>query len=131
MTSLNVILVGFEWNNVLQRCIIGLILNRIISKKEVKSNDFLDFILRCEDAESCPQSFRTTDDVKVVRCRGSHITTYIDDRLRDGGVIASLSRRPRLNPPPPPKRNIPVFLIPFYLQAVHVHLANGVNLRKA
>jgi hypothetical protein len=24
-----------------------------------------------------------------------------------------------------------IFLIPFYLQAVHVHLANGVNLRKA
>jgi hypothetical protein len=23
------------------------------------------------------------------------------------------------------------FLIPFYLQAVHVHLAKGVNLRKA
>jgi hypothetical protein len=23
------------------------------------------------------------------------------------------------------------FLIPFYLQAVHVHLANGVNLNKA
>jgi hypothetical protein len=23
-----------------------------------------------------------------------------------------------------------IFLIPFYLQAVHVHLANGVNLKK-
>jgi hypothetical protein len=24
----------------------------------------------------------------------------------------------------------PTFLIPFYLKAVHVHLANGVNLKK-
>jgi hypothetical protein len=24
-----------------------------------------------------------------------------------------------------------VFLIPFYLRAVHVHIANGVNLKKA
>jgi hypothetical protein len=24
-----------------------------------------------------------------------------------------------------------IFLIPFYLQAVHVHLANGVKLREA
>jgi hypothetical protein len=23
-----------------------------------------------------------------------------------------------------------IFLIPFYLQAIHIHLANGVNLKK-